>query len=327
MERVFRARRFEEVLAHVKKELGPDAIILSSRQVPGDPLGPSQIEVKAVSEKVALNLGITPSRPNTRHRHASGMVESELVRAGVPPTAARALSTIVRQREEGEPLSMGLARPSLEAALALEMQFDGPIRKESARVLALVGPTGVGKTTTIAKLAAQQSLIHDKQVGLITIDQYRVGGAEQLERYADLIGVPMEIAHDSSSLEIALRRLEGADLVLVDTAGRSPKDRVALAEMAETLQRVQEPVEVHLCMTAGMRDHELSACIDRHAVLRPLKLLCTKLDEALLHGSIIEAQVLSGLPFSYFTIGQRVPEDIETASAERLASLLSGEEL
>lgn len=197
----------------------------------------------------------------------------------------------------------------------------------AARVLALVGPTGVGKTTTIAKIAAHEQLVRQQRVGLVTIDEYRVGGVEQLGRYADLIGCPMEVASDARTLEVALRKLNKADLVLVDTAGRSPRDAWALTAMAECLQGAQEPVEVHLCLPVAMRERELRTAVEHCSVLSPSRLTCTKVDEAICCGTIVAAHVQSGLPLGYFTTGQRVPEDISIASASLLAALLCGEDV
>jgi flagellar biosynthesis protein FlhF len=215
----------------------------------------------------------------------------------------------------------------LVEVLRREMIFAPGLAPNGPRVVALVGPTGVGKTTTLAKLAAKAALIDRRRVGLISVDDYRIAGAEQLGRYADLIGVPMEVAHDARSLEVALRRLADADLILVDTAGRSPRDTDATRRTAETLHGAQEGVEVQLCVAAATGHAELRVTVEQNAVLRPRKLLITKLDEAVRHGGIVGAQVMAGLPLTYFTTGQRVPEDIEVASPERVASLLIGESL
>ncbi|MEM7609422.1 MAG: hypothetical protein AAF411_29095, partial [Myxococcota bacterium] len=192
--------------------------------------------------------------------------------------------------------------------------------------VALVGPTGVGKTTTVAKLAAHEALVRRRRVGLISIDDYRIGGAEQLQRYADLIGVPME-SGGPGDLGRGLRRMAGCELILVDTAGRAPADVHAFTELAESLGGAGEPVETHLCIPASAHDVEVRAIVERHAGLNPSRLLSTKVDEAVYHGGIVAAQTLAGLPFSYFTTGQRVPEDIEIASAGRLAEWLCGEEV
>ena len=326
MERTFRAERFQDALADIKRELGPDAIILETKQVrPSGALGGGgQVEVRAVAHQTAASMGLEVPAGIS---NGVDFVERRLQRLGVPNTAAKTLANSVNRLLPRRPKSMTDCRVALTKALEEELIIAGPIESSRARTIALVGPTGVGKTTTIAKLAAQLALVDHRRIGMVSIDQYRIGATEQLQCFADLIGCPMHIAHDTNSLEIALRKLENAEFVLVDTAGRSPTDRGALANMAECLYGVQEPVEVQLCLPATTRDSELQLAIDRHAVLRPTKLISTKLDEALYHGSIIAAQVLGGLPLTYFTTGQCVPEDIERASAARLADLLCGEEI
>ena len=188
-------------------------------------------------------------------------------------------------------------------------------------------PSKPSKTTTIAKIAAHEQLVRRQRVGLVTIDEYRVGGVEQLARYADLIGCPMEVASDARSLEVALRKLGKQDLVLVDTAGRSPRDTFAVSAMAETLAGAQEPIEIHLCLPVAMRERELRTAIEQCSQLSPSRLTCTKIDEAVCCGTIVAAHIQSGLPLGYFTTGQRVPEDLQVASADLLAALLCGEDV
>jgi flagellar biosynthesis protein FlhF len=196
-----------------------------------------------------------------------------------------------------------------------------------ARVVALVGPTGVGKTTTVAKLAAISSLVDRRRTALVCLDQYRVGASDQLARYADLIGIPMECANDAHSVARALRRLADAERIYIDTSGRSPRDALGLAQTAEALRGASEPVEVHMCVAAATREVELCAMLDHFGVNAPSRVLVTKLDEAVHCGGALAAYVHSGLPLSYLTTGQRVPEDIEVASAEALAGVMCGEEV
>jgi flagellar biosynthesis protein FlhF len=319
----FRAGRFEEAIAQVKRLLGEDALIVSRRD-----LGPTElrlgerrgVEVTAISGQDADR-----SKPDKRKRGSLGMLDRRLRTSGVPDRATDALISNLRTQQGERALSPGLMQELLCSALSQELLFAGGIG--AARVVALVGPTGVGKTTTIAKIAAHEQLVKNRTIALVTIDEYRVGGVEQLGRYADLIGCPMEIASDAHSLEVALRKLAGADLVLVDTAGRSPRDAWALSAMAECLHAVQEPIEVHLCLPVAMRERELRTAVEHCSVLQPSRLTCTKVDEAICCGTIVAAHVQSGLPLGYFTTGQRVPEDISVASAELLAALLCGEDV
>lgn len=322
MEQTYRASDFGQAMARVKRELGPDAVILSTRQIArGDVGGRGQlVEVRAVSKEEATEQGILRA-----DGQMPPMLERRLKHAGVPAPVAASLARQVLSMHGGDPPDLVALRDALGTALAREMIFAGPAGS-GARAIAMVGPTGVGKTTTIAKLAAHGALIHGRRVGLVSIDQYRIGGTEQLQRYADLIGIPLEVADDARTLEVSLRRLSDAEVVFIDTAGRSPKDAHALAQMAECLHGVQEPVEVHLCVPASMRDRELAIAIERHSVLRPVRLNSTKVDEAVYRGAIVDAHARSGLPLAYFTTGQCVPEDIELATPERLAALLSREE-
>jgi flagellar biosynthesis GTPase FlhF len=319
----FRAGRFEEAIAQVRRILGEDALIVSRRD-----LRPNELRIgesRGVEVTAMASRDHTEPPPEERRNGTLGMLERRLTAAGVPDRAAAHLIRSLASRHRGEVLSSSTVRVLLGKVLNDELVFGGGIG--AARAVALVGPTGVGKTTTIAKIAAHEQLVKRRNVGLVTIDEYRVGGIEQLSRYSELIGCPIQVASDARTLEIALRRLEDCELVLIDTAGRSPRDAWALTAMAECLQNAQEPIEVHLCLPVAMRERELKTAIEHCALLSPSRLTCTKIDEAICCGGIVAAHVQSGLPLGYFTTGQRVPEDISVATAEGLAALLCGEDV
>ena len=308
-----------EALACIKRDLGPDAVILRSREVRENSSSGLSVEVTAAPSG-AVNRGTVKRVDLNAADSRAGKLERRLRDSGVPVNAARTLSMLVRRElRDGNPSLVD----ALRTALTSEMAFAGG----RARVQALVGPSGVGKTTTIAKLAAVFSLVDRLTVALVCLDQYRVGASEQLARYADLIGIPMETASDARGFDRALRRLSYADLVLVDTSGRSPRDMAGIGLTADTLRGVTEQVEVHLCVPAALREADLRGTIERQSLASPSRLIVTKLDEASFCGGVISAYVHSGLPISYLTGGQRVPEDIETASAEGLSKMLCSEEV
>ncbi len=192
------------------------------------------------------------------------------------------------------------------------------------RVVALVGPTGVGKTTTVAKLAARFKLQHGLRVGLLTVDTYRIAAIEQLKTYADIIDLPLAVGGDPESARRALDELGAVDLVLVDTAGRSPKDQPKIHELGELLTRLR-PDEVHLVLSASTSRRSLRATADQFAPARPDRLILTKLDEAETLGAFAAILGRSERPVSYLTTGQSVPDDIEEADRGRLARLIVGE--
>lgn len=188
--------------------------------------------------------------------------------------------------------------------------------------LALVGPTGVGKTTTLAKLASLAVLKKNLRVGLVNLDVYKIAAFDQLQTYAKILNVPFRSASNLEELRSAVGDFRGLDLVLIDTTGRSQRDEASLKEMSELVRSLDIPVQIHLCVASPTRDLELYDIANRFSVFKPTGLAVTKLDESTLFGSIFNVANRAKLPLTYFTTGQRVPEDLEDASRERVASLI-----
>jgi flagellar biosynthesis protein FlhF len=188
-------------------------------------------------------------------------------------------------------------------------------------VIALVGPTGVGKTTTVAKMASEALLKRNLKVGLINLDSYKVAAFDQLGTYAKILNVPFRSAASADELRAAVQDFHGLDLVLVDTTGRSQRDPASLREMQELLKSVPT-LRTQLVLAVATRDNELYDQASRFGVFRPQGVVFSKLDEATLYGSIYNVSQKTKLPLLYFTTGQRVPEDIEEATRERVAALI-----
>lgn len=188
-------------------------------------------------------------------------------------------------------------------------------------VIALIGPTGVGKTTTVAKLAATCKLRYGKRVGLITADTYRIAAVEQLRTYAEIVGIPLKVVLAPQDIPGAIDALADCDTIILDTAGRSQRDAARLDELGEFL-RAAEPDQIQLVLSLASAESVIAAAADRYGALGPDRLLLTKLDEAVDYGVVLNTARRVGLPISFVTTGQEVPDHIEAASAERLARLV-----
>ena len=195
-------------------------------------------------------------------------------------------------------------------------------RRGSARpvVIALVGPTGAGKTTTIAKLAAHPRAFGERSVGLLTIDTYRVGAVEQLAIVADLAGLPLEVAYGPGEVEDAMRRLASCEVVLIDTPGRSPRAEQLNSEWGALLAEAR-PDEVHLVLPAILRGDIAEAVRRSFDVHGPTHLLLTKIDEVPGEVGVADLAGAMGLPARWITDGQEIPTDLRPAAPRILASL------
>lgn len=188
------------------------------------------------------------------------------------------------------------------------------------RVIALVGPTGVGKTTTVAKLAATCKLRHGRRVGLITSDTYRIAAVEQLRTYAGIIGLPLKVANTPDEMAQAIEGFASMDVIIADTAGRSQHDARRLDELKAFIGAAA-PDETHLVLASTVGDTVMRRTAERFKPLGPDRCILTKLDEAVCTGQIAGLTGRIGLPLSFVTVGQEVPDDIEPARADRLARL------
>lgn len=188
-------------------------------------------------------------------------------------------------------------------------------------VVTLVGPTGVGKTTTIAKIASLAILEKKLRVGLINLDSYKVAAADQLNTYAKIMNVPFRSVNTKEELNQAIYDFASLDLVLIDTTGRSQKDQESLLQLRHMLNGIERSRNV-LMISATTKDSDIHEVVSRFKLFNPAGLVFSKLDETSVYGCIYNVQRRSGLPLLYFTVGQRVPEDIEKASGERLVDLI-----
>jgi flagellar biosynthesis protein FlhF len=203
----------------------------------------------------------------------------------------------------------------------------GPIQRTKSvgpHVVALIGPTGVGKTTTIAKLAANLKLREKRRIGLITIDTFRIAAIDQLKKYADILGAPLRVVGTPEEMPNAIASMSDCEFVLIDTAGRSPNDTMKLNELKRFLE-FAEPDEVHLVLSTTASEGCVNLAMEKFSEVRVDKLIFTKLDEAAQLGVVLNVVRKINKGLAYVTTGQEVPNDIEVGHGKRLARMILGD--
>jgi flagellar biosynthesis protein FlhF len=187
-------------------------------------------------------------------------------------------------------------------------------------VLALVGPTGAGKTTTAAKLALHPRAFGSRKVGLLTLDTFRVGAIEQIAQYAEVTSLPLEVVYDAREMPAALKRLDGCDVVIIDTPGRSPRAKDANVQW-QSMLRAAAPDEVHLVVPATLRADMIPMVVASLAACRVTHACLTKFDELHDDKAIADVATRLELPIRWLTSGQSVPDDLHVAKAAVLSAL------
>lgn len=369
--RRYEANSVQEAMAKIKKELGPDAIVLSSKRLKGaassrmeviaardiqeerlcvdidacrEPAGNSKIEPfqrvrQEIQELKTLVRQIHNEKPLVREfaelkqdmgalfdvlgmRHKDpgflSQVYRKLIANGVSRSRACRLieSSKTHLPRQG---AMDYEETARHFSAMIAGRFAAiPSRPGSARIKVFAGPTGAGKTTTLAKLAAHYALEKKSRVGVITTDTYRIAAAEQLRVYTDIIGVPLAVASEKESFGRSVQRFSDKDVILVDTPGRGRKDQDALTKLKDTLGSEGEMETSLLLSLSSSREHLLDAAV-RYEVLDYRSIIFTKADECTRFGFIYDVLDQVDKPVLYVTTGQNVPQDIEASTPDKLA--------
>ncbi|AKX93540.1 flagellar biosynthesis protein FlhF [Moorella thermoacetica] len=368
------ARDMQEAYLAIRRDLGPDAVIVATRRVrqpglkglflpprlevtaaldttsgaaapavpvkagqpPGPGVLPGQDMTAPLSSTVSPGVGVGdrgmgPGLEGLRRELAD--IKATLMRLTHPEGDGAGGNAAWRQALLDQELAPELAAdlvagldmtagPEVIGAVIrnrLAERLAGQVLAESGqRVQAFVGPTGVGKTTTLAKVAARHSLYLEQKVGLITLDTYRIGAVDQLRTYAEIMGLPLEVAMTPREFREALGRLEDRDIILVDTAGRAPENKAMLAETRGFLEAMPEGA-VYLVLSSATRRQDLLQAVERFRPLNYNRLIFTKLDETSCPGVMVTVAAAAGVPLAYVTAGQDVPDDLEVADPYLLA--------
>jgi len=259
-----------------------------------------------------------------RSSSSGNIVEEILLNRGITNEAARIISTFAGERlNEADLADAGKVYGFLHTTLADILTVNTPDFSDNStqKRMAFVGPTGVGKTTTLAKIAAKYLSSQSNSIALITIDTYRIAAVEQLKVYGEIMHLPVEVVITPQQLKEALDKHRGKELILIDTAGRSPHDALSIIDLQSFLPPELE-IDNYLVLSATTRDNEL---LEAYAQFNQIPLhstIFTKIDECSRLGVLLNIQVQNGNPISYVTNGQRVPEDILEADKNQLAQLI-----
>ena len=321
------AARRTNAAAPVAREPAPDRIPpvdgQNFRSRLRDGLVDSSSDLQSMVEQLCESRAKRPDRelPESLFRLFTELLDAEVEE----PMARELIERVHGDAAFSETTDLVMLKARISRMVEEEIRVCGPIETMpgKCRLVALVGPTGVGKTTTIAKLAANYRLREKRRVGLITVDTYRIAAVEQLRTYADIIDLPMEVVATPREMRQAVARMADLDLVLMDTAGRSPRDDVRIQELKSMLGEAG-PDEVHLVLSSVSGTSALIKTAERFGPVGVTALLLTKLDEATGLGNLIPLLRSCKLPLGYTTNGQNVPDDIETADAQTLARVVLG---
>jgi flagellar biosynthesis protein FlhF len=316
----YRRQTVKEALRAVREDLGPDALVLSTRTVTSlgvrGLFGAKEVEITAAAERFAVTEdrhALTSDRPEAR---GGNEIAARLEAGGMDPALAREIAA-------AHPASRRRGATTRQLRETLVAQLAPLVAGEEgyAPVEVFVGPPGVGKTTTIAKIAAQERARHGKRLALLAADGFRVGAVEQLRMFADIIGSQFTVARSANELDAALSQARRP--LLLDTAGRSPNDEIS-REMFRVLAG-RPGVRTHLVLSAGTPVAAARRAFERFGDAQPSRLVVTKLDEVESLGPLVSLIRDYGLPVSYFGTGQNVPEDLQRATPPMLAALVMGE--
>jgi len=345
--KTFRAPTIGQALEQVKRELGQDAIILSNRKVALS-AEESVVEVMVALEQDAagseassesmrdgieeikglLSLLISSKDTFARLQLEEPVTElyHSLLTRGLDEKQTFLLLKKALRQAPGDSREKDRVAHAFRAQLAEKIRICRPfggsfLHADGPQIYAFVGPTGVGKTTTLAKLAAHLKIKRRLNPAVISLDTYRIGAVDQLRTYADILAIPLVVAQSREEFHRAVEHLRGHSILLVDTIGRNYLRRQHVTDLAATLGGTRQ-VHSFLVLNATAKDEDLKQTIQHFRPLDPHSLIFTKLDETMSHGCIVNQLLRFPYGVSYLGTGQRVPEDIEAATHKRLLSLL-----
>jgi flagellar biosynthesis protein FlhF len=346
------AASIEEAMEQARVEMGPDALLLNMRDAPpearhlgaceavfgaralpkphqttaspatgGDPLADLRLRIEELQRMMTRGL---PSG----HREADATLADTLCASGIGRLLATEIDCAIQRRLAGRGV-VEIARTKRlavhdtelvvrETVAELESRFE--VKPDVASVAAVVGPAGAGKTSVLVKLAVTCGLMQQRPVRIVSADTYRVGAADQMRTYAAILGAPFTLAETTQALAQAIDAAPADGLLLIDTPGHSAASLAEFGQDLASLLRERQDVDTHLVLTASMRHADMERTVDQFRIFRPGKLLFTHVDETDSTAAMFCEAARTGLPVSFLSTGQSIPEDIEPASKSRISA-------
>ncbi|MBS4021274.1 MAG: flagellar biosynthesis protein FlhF [Dethiobacter sp.] len=351
----YTALSMQDGLSRIRREMGPDAVIIESRKrrhkgFQGYFL-PKMLEITAAvdsseEKKKDKYHSALSDGPNVGEEFVQlkNMMQKILSQQEINATEGDKTLAYWQKRligndvesEYATDLLSGIAPLSDSKNLSSEIMETLVLSKLSKSILtaelpkkikyiSFVGPTGVGKTTTLAKLAADFTYRQNKKTAIITVDTYRIGALEQLKAYSEITGIPLCVVYSVEEMKAAVEKFKDSDVVLIDTAGRSAQNPLQIAETAQYLNCIATGA-VFLVISATTKVRDLRKIAQAFSKTGYNGLILTKIDETDTFGNFLNVCRITSLPIYYITTGQNVPDDIEPAAGERMADMVLGED-
>lgn len=324
----------KQAMTRAKYELGSEAMILSQRYIKEgkwyNPFKKKKLEVtvaleSAAKKKEETKKNIEPKAPlktkeNKREEaqnHLNYDFQNPILEGASYQVKEKLKNYCSLKGLKEDKLSLGDIREFIDIGFK-----ENPFKKKLSlkKVNILVGPTGVGKTTTIAKLAAREHLENNKKIGIITIDTYKIGAVEQIKTYADILALPFEVVNKPNEMKQSVKRLSYCDIILIDTLGTSQRNHNKLNEIKEYIEDMQKDANTYLVLSVSTDKKTMLSILDKYKKLDYDALILTKFDEVTSYENFWNIIENNPHPVEYFCYGQEVPEDIKKADLENLIS-------
>jgi flagellar biosynthesis protein FlhF len=309
----------ESAVLQARKELGDEAMLVNARPTTPETRHLGSYEVVFTASAVAPKPAFAPAKDVSQDLHEMKREIERLARS------------LVGSRPEPDAWSESELDPviaqAVNAGASLDefYEVDATLGRRGAdrAIVALVGPPGVGKTTTLVKLAATFGLKSRRPAQILTADVYRIAAAEQLRSLAGILGIGCDVVETPIALAQAIEEHRSKDFIFIDTPGLGRGEMEDGADLAHLIATHPE-IDTHMVVSASTKPADLGAVIDRYGIFQPKKLLFTRLDETERYGAIVNQASRKSLPVSFLASGQQIPDDIEAASKERISELISG---